>query len=69
MSSRRQKLLARVIWFNQSSLKHITEQITGKKYFKGGRYTQVSLYYMVLYNTAAKEQINEQETIIMPTLL
>ena len=45
MSSRTQKLLARVNWYIQSSLKHITEQITGNKvYYRGGRYRQVSLY-------------------------
>ena len=45
MSSRRQKLLARVNWYLQSSLKHITELITGNKSFcRGGRYRQVSLY-------------------------
>ena len=44
MSSRRQKLLARVNWYLQSSLKHITELITGNKcYYKGGRCRQVSL--------------------------
>ena len=46
MSSRRQKLLARVHWYLQSSLKHITEEIKGNAfYFRGGRYRQVSLYY------------------------
>ena len=46
MSSRRQILLARVNWYLQSSLKHITELFTGyKSYNKGGRYRQVSLYY------------------------
>ena len=45
MSSRRQKLLARVNWYLQSSLKHIPELITGNKsYYRGGRYRQVSLY-------------------------
>ena len=49
MSSRRQKLLVRVNWYIQSSLKHITELITGNKfYYRGGRYRQVSLYH-VLY--------------------
>ena len=43
--SRRQKLLARVYWYLQSSLKHITELITGNEfYYRGGRYRQVSLY-------------------------
>ena len=43
MSSRRQLLLARVNWYLQSSLKHITELITGNKsYNRGGRYRQVS---------------------------
>ena len=46
MSSRRQKLLARVNWYLQSSSKHITELITGRKsYDKSGRYRQVSLYH------------------------
>ena len=46
MSSRRQKLLARVNWYLQSSLKHITEFITGNKsHNRGGRYRQVSLYF------------------------
>ena len=45
MSPRMQKLLARVNWYLQSSLKHITELITGNKsYHRGGRYRQVSLY-------------------------
>ena len=45
MSSRRQTLLARVNWFLQSSLKHITELITGNKsYYRGGRCRQVPLY-------------------------
>ena len=45
MSSRRQTLLARVNWYLQSSSKHITELITGNKfYYTGGRYRQVSLY-------------------------
>ena len=45
MRSRRQKLLSRVNWYFQSSLKHITELITGtKSYNRGGRYRQVSLY-------------------------
>ena len=45
MSSRRQKLLARVNWYLQSSLKHIAELNTGNKsYNRGGRYRQVSLY-------------------------
>ena len=49
MSSRRQKLLARVNWYLQSSLKHITELITGNKfYYRGGRYRQVSLYFFPL---------------------
>ena len=46
MSSRRQKLLARVNWYLQSSLKPIIELITGNKdYYRGGRYRQVSLYW------------------------
>ena len=45
MSSRRQKLLARVNWCLQPSLEHITEWITGDTfYYKGSRYRQVSLY-------------------------
>ena len=44
-SSRRQKLLARVNWCLQPSLKHITEWITADRfYYKGGRYRQASLY-------------------------
>ena len=44
MSSRGQKLLARVNWYFRSSLKHITEYITGNRfYYRGGRYRQVSL--------------------------
>ena len=46
MSSRRQTLLARVNWYLNSSLKHITELITGNKfYFRVGCYRQVSLYF------------------------
>ena len=46
MSSRRQKLLAWVNWYLQSSLKHITELNTGNtSYYIGGRYKQVSLYH------------------------
>ena len=42
-------ILARVNWYLQSSLKHITELITGNKSCKrGGRYRQVSLYNIVL---------------------
>ena len=49
MSSRRQKLLTRVIWYLQSSLKHIAEEITGNKFYKrGGRYRQVSFQYTFL---------------------
>ena len=45
MSSRRQTLLARVNWYLQSSLKHITELITGNtSFYWGGRYRHVSLY-------------------------
>ena len=45
MSSRRRKLLARVNWYLQFSLKHISQLITGKpSYYRGGRYRQVSLY-------------------------
>ena len=45
MSSSRQRLLARVNGYLQSSSKHITELITGNKsYNRGGRYRQVSLY-------------------------
>ena len=48
MSSRRQKLLTRVNWYLQASLKHITEWITGNKfYYRGGHYRQVSLYHIV----------------------
>ena len=46
MSSRRQELLVRVNWYIQSSLKHITELITGNKsYDRGGHYRQVTLYH------------------------
>ena len=49
MSSRRQKLLTRVNWYLQSSLKHITEYLTGNKfYYRGGRYKQVSLYNVIV---------------------
>ena len=45
MSSRWQKLLARVNWYLLSSFKHITEKNTGNhSYHRGGRYRQVSLY-------------------------
>ena len=55
MSSRRQILLARVNWYLQSLLKHITELITGNKsYDRGGRYRQVSLYFMG-YNVHAND--------------
>ena len=48
VSSRSQKLLARVNWYLRSSLKHIIEQITGNKfYYRGGRYRQVSLYFVI----------------------
>ena len=48
MSSRRQKLLARVNWYLQSSLNPIIELITGNKYYnRGGRYRQVSLYLSI----------------------
>ena len=48
-SSRRQKLLARVNGYLQSSLKRITELITGNKsYYRAGRYRQVSLYQLSL---------------------
>ena len=41
-------MLARVNWYLQSSVKRITEQITGNKFdFRGGRYRQVSLYIVV----------------------
>ena len=47
MSSRRQKLLTRINCYIQSSLKHITELITGvKSYYRGGRFRQVSLYML-----------------------
>ena len=45
MSSRRQILLARVNWYLQTSLKHVTGKITGNIfYYRGGPYRQVSLY-------------------------
>ena len=47
MSSRRQKLLARLNQYLQCSLKHITEWITSNTFnFRGGRYRQVSLYLL-----------------------
>ena len=47
MSSRRQGLSARVNWYLQSSLKHITELITGNEsLYRGGRFRQVPLYKM-----------------------
>ena len=53
MSSRRQRLLARLNWYLQSSLKHITEYITGNKtYYRGGRYRQVSLYRVIIKHPA-----------------
>ena len=49
MSSRGQKVLARVNWFLQSSSKHITELITGNKsYYRGGRYRPVPFYVLWL---------------------
>ena len=52
MSSRRQKLLARVNWYRQSSLKYITDYITGNKfYYRGGRYRQVSLYKLWVWES------------------
>ena len=46
MSSSSQIWSARVNWYFQSSLKHITEKITGNRfYYRGGRYRQVSLYH------------------------
>ena len=48
MSSRRQKLLAWVNWYLQSSSKHIAEKITGNRfYYRSGRYRQVSLYFCI----------------------
>ena len=48
MSSKRQKLLARINWYLQSSLKRITQLITGiKYYYRGNRFRQVSLYYNI----------------------
>ena len=48
MSSRRQKLLARINWYLQFSLKHITEWIAcNKLYYRGGRYRQFSPYHTV----------------------
>ena len=45
MSSIRQKLLATVNWYLQSSLKHITWLFTDSNFYhRGGRYRQVSLY-------------------------
>ena len=48
MSSSRQNLLARVNWYLQSPLKHITELNTGNKsYYRGGPYKQLSLYIYI----------------------
>ena len=48
MSSISQRLLARINLYLQSSLKHITELISGNKSYKrGGRCRQVSLYCRV----------------------
>ena len=45
MSSRSQNSLARVNWYLQSSLKHMTEWISDNSfYYRGGCYRQVSLY-------------------------
>ena len=56
MSSRRQRLLARLNWYLQSSLKHITEYITGNKtYYRGGRYRQVSLYRVIIKHPAVDD--------------
>ena len=53
MSSRRQKLLARVNWFLQSSLKHTAEYITGKNFYqRAGRYRQVEQYILSFKHTA-----------------
>ena len=39
MSSIREKLLARINWYRQYSLKYITDYITGNEfYYRGGRY-------------------------------
>ena len=58
MSSRRQKLLARINWYLQSSLKHITELITGNKsYYRGSRYRQVSLYNILEAIQAIKTHV------------
>ena len=54
MSCRRQILLARVNRYLQSSLKHITELITGNKYYyRGGRYRQVPLYDVSIKSSMA----------------
>ena len=49
-------MLVRVNWYIQSSLKHITELITGNKsYYRGGRYRQVSLYIILFPVTGSHE--------------
>ena len=67
MTSRRQKLLTRISWYPQSSLKHIIEEITGNNvyyrggfYYRGGRYIQVSLYPRLM--------ISQQMTPTQPRL-
>ena len=59
ISSRRQKLLARVNSYLQSGLKHITDQITTNEfYYRGARYRQVSLYFPNLYYHACKTHVH-----------
>ena len=67
MSSRRQTLLARVNWYLQSSLKHITELITGNKpYYRGGRYKQVSLYQIVCQCTTRPRMMHDKAHYYLP---
>ena len=71
-SSRRQVLVARVNWHLQSLFKHITEQITGNRfYYRGGRYRQVSLYgyrYNVTLYIGQQHPITIYRTVFFPLL-
>ena len=61
MSSRRQRLLVRVNWYLQSSLKHITEEITYNRfYYRGGRYGRVSLYIQIATETRAIVRLQDK---------
>ena len=64
MSSRRHKLLARVNWYLQSSLKHITELITGNNsYYRGGRYRQVSQYLFLHTGSHINHRLSMMEVV------